>query len=278
MKKRGANIKGIMMFNLFYALFKYKEKAQKDELGYYPEKVDVRAFPERRFLWTSRFFVVISCLSICVSMMLGSALCVLIPQKSIGIYPLQIDYQLYQITMMSPSNERVYAGDLVTESVLAEYIKKRYTITDDYELLKKHYGEKDFLFLSSSQEVYDRFYHTEMPYFEMMQRRGVRREVKIKRIYPVSFDFWQVRFQTIDTAPDMDVDSFMDLMKVNLETVASKPKQGAPLISNWIATLRMNFNFHKFEDKDLGLVNPYGLTVFSYDVSFAGNNIKSKRN
>ena len=39
------------MFNLFYTLFKYKEKAQKDELGYYPEKVDVKAFPERRFLW-----------------------------------------------------------------------------------------------------------------------------------------------------------------------------------------------------------------------------------
>ena len=30
------------MFDLFYTLFKYKEKAQKDELGYYPEKVNVR--------------------------------------------------------------------------------------------------------------------------------------------------------------------------------------------------------------------------------------------
>lgn len=266
------------MVNLFYALFKYKEKAQKDELGYYPEKVNVKAFPERRFLWTSRFLVVISCLSICVSMMLASALCVLIPKKGIGIYPLQIDYQLYQITMMSPSNVRVYAGDLVTESVLAEYIKKRYTITDDFELLKKHFGEKDFLFLASSPEVYENFAGTEMPYFEVLQQRGVRREVKIKRIYPVSFDFWQVRFQTIDTAPDIEVDDFMDLMKVNLETAVAKPKQGAPLVSDWIATLRMNFNFHKFEDKDLGLVNPYGLTIYSYDLSFMGNNIKSKRN
>ena len=66
------------MFNLFYTLFKYKEKAQKDELGYYPEKVDVKAFPERRFLWTSRFFVVVSCLSLCFSMILGGILCLMI--------------------------------------------------------------------------------------------------------------------------------------------------------------------------------------------------------
>ena len=42
------------MFNLFYTLFKYKEKAQKDELGYYPEKLDLKDNPERRNHSTSR--------------------------------------------------------------------------------------------------------------------------------------------------------------------------------------------------------------------------------
>ena len=82
------------MFNLFYTLVKYKEKAQKDELGYYPEKEDVKAFPERRFLWTSRFFVVVFCLSLCFSMILGGILCLMILLKKQKIMSLQIVYNI----------------------------------------------------------------------------------------------------------------------------------------------------------------------------------------
>ena len=90
-------------------------------------------------------------------------------------------------------------------------------------------------------------------------------------------DFWQVRFQTIDTAPDMSVEDFMEIMKININKVVTPLKQGEPLISNWIATVRMQFNFSKYENKDLGLRNPYGLTVISYDLSYQGNNIKTRR-
>ena len=73
------------MFELFDTLFKYKEKRQKDSLGHYPEKVNVRAFPERRYLWTSRFFVVVSCISLCLSMILGGLIIILIPMKKVNI-------------------------------------------------------------------------------------------------------------------------------------------------------------------------------------------------
>ena len=119
------------MFDLFYTLFKYKEKAQKDELGYYPEKVDVRAFPERRFLWTSRFFVVISVISLCLNMVLAGTLTLLIPQRKVRVIPLQIDYDRYQISIMQPAETRAYAGDLVTESLMAKYVEQRYTIGED---------------------------------------------------------------------------------------------------------------------------------------------------
>lgn len=266
-----------MISNLFYTLFKYKEKAQKDELGYYPEKVDVKAFPERRFLWTSRFFVVISCLSLCFSMILGSALCILIPVKKTGMVPLQIDYQLYQVSLMSPSEARIYAGDLVTESLMAEYVTKRYTIGDSIEELKRRLGENDFIFLASDEMIYRVFAATEQPYFELLQQRGVRRKIEIGRIYPVSMDFWQVRFKTIDTAPDMPVDEFLKLMNVNTDTLVYLPKQGEPLISKWIATMRMKFSTAKYDDKDLGLINPFGITITSFDLSYFGNNLKSKR-
>ena len=243
------------MFDLFYTLFKYKEKAQKDELGYSPDKVDVRAFPERRFLWTSRFFVVISVISLCLNMVLAGTLTLLIPQRKVRVIPLQIDYDRYQISIMQPAETRAYAGDLVTESLMAKYVEQRYTIGEDYDEMMSRYNENGFVNLASSTEVYRDFQQTELPYFESLQKKNIRRKVKINMIYPVSFDFWQVRFETIDTGPEY------------IE----------PLISRWIATLRMNFNAEKYEDKRLGLINPFGITITRYDLSYMGNNIKSTR-
>ena len=208
------------MFNLFYTLFKYKEKAQKDELGYYPEKVDVKAFPERRFLWTSRFFVVVSCLSLCFSMILGGILCLMIPLKKTKIMPLQIDYNRYQITRMEASESEAFAGDLVTESILAEYITKRYTIGDSLQEMQQRLGINEFVHLASSDEVYKTFMNTEYPYFEMLQKQGIRREVEMTMIYPVSFDFWQTRFNIIEKIPGRE----------------------EPVVSYWIATLSIMCN------------------------------------
>ena len=266
------------MFNLFYTLFKYKEKAQKDELGYYPEKVDVRAFPERRYLWTSRFLAIISCLSICFSMILGSALCLLIPLKKINLMSLQIDYQLHQITYMTTFIRNVYAGDLVAEGLITDYITQRYTIGNSFDELQLRYSAGSFIDLTTGQKAKQSFENHERKYFEMLQKKGIRREVLIDRVYPVSFNFWQVRFKTVDTTPNMTEDEFMDFMGVDLSSVVTPPKEGDPLISNWIATLRMTFSFSKYENNRAGLVNPFGMTVHSYDISYLGNNIKTKRN
>ena len=243
------------MANLFYTLFKYKEKAQKDELGSYPEKVEVSAFPERRYLWTSRFLVVISCLSICFSMLLAGILCLMIPQKHASVMPLQIDYNTYQVTRMEDAEYKAFAGNLVTESVVAEYITKRYTISDDVEEQRERYGENEFLYLASHNNVWTEFLSTERPYFDFLQQQGIRRTVVIDRIYPVSFNFWQARFYTVDVYPG----------------------RKTPIKSKWIASIRMTFNFSKYENKDLGLKNPYGTTVEIYNLSYMGNNLKSKR-
>lgn len=241
------------MLNIFYTLFKYKEKAQKDELGYYPEKVDVKAFPERRFLWTSRFFVVMSCLSLCLSMILGSILCLMIPSKKTKIMPMQIDYERYQVTNMEAFESVAFAGDLVTESILADYIVKRYTIGDDILEMQHRFGENEFIYLTSKPEVYSYLMETEYPYFEMLQKQGIRRKVEITMIYPVSYDFWQIRFNIKETSPENET----------------------PVTSFWIATIRMNFNFEKYDNKELGLINPFGMTVNSYTLSYMGNSVKS---
>ena len=243
------------MFNLFYTLFKYKEKAQNDELGYYPEKVDVRAFPERRFLWTSRFLVVISCLSLCLTMLLGAILIFMIPMKKTKMLPLQIDYDKHQVTVMEPFRSIAFAGDLVTESILDKYITQRYTIKDDINELKQRLGENEFVYLASKEEIYKTMLGTEYPYFETLQQMGIRREVKTTQIYPVSFNFWQVKFDIIETGGNHE----------------------KPYITHWLATMRMTFKFAKYDNKEKGLINPFGITITTYDLSYLGSNVKAKR-
>ena len=240
------------MFDLFYTLFKYKEKQQKDVLGLYPEKVHVAAFPERRFLWTSRIMVILCVLSMCVTMLLCGGLRLMIPLRDAKVMPLQIDYNRYQVIRMEEAEYKEFAGNLVTESVLAQYVTSRYTIGDSLDELLFRFGENEFVNLASDEKVYQEFKKTEYLYFEYLQRQGVRREVQITKIYPVSFDFWQVRFNTIDTIPNRD----------------------APLIKSWIASIRMTFNFSKYENKDLGIKNPLGLTVHIYNLTYMGSNDK----
>ena len=73
------------MIEIFHTLFKYKEKESPDQIGAYPERVHVEAFPERRYLWTSRLLVMFSVLSICFNMMLASTIYLMLPQLS--VYP-----------------------------------------------------------------------------------------------------------------------------------------------------------------------------------------------
>lgn len=134
-------------------------------------------------------------------MILGGILCLMIPLKKTKIMPLQIDYNRYQITRMEASESEAFAGDLVTESILAEYITKRYTIGDSLQEMQQRLGINEFVHLASSDEVYKTFMNTEYPYFEMLQKQGIRREVEMTMIYPVSFDFWQTRFNIIEKFP-----------------------------------------------------------------------------
>ena len=138
------------MFDIFHTLFKYKEKESPDQLGAFPEKVHVDAFPERRYLWTSRLLVVLAGLSICFNMMLVCAIYLMIP--SINVVPqfFSINKNFNQIEMVQPREIRFPVSDLVTEQYISEYLTMRYTMTNDFEMLLQQWGTNSPLYWYSS--------------------------------------------------------------------------------------------------------------------------------
>ena len=123
------------MFSIFNTIFKYKEKESPDKLGLFPEQVHVDAMPERRYLWTSRFLVIIASMSICFNMMLASALYVMLPQRSSSPQLFYIDHYFSQIERAQPMEINYPVGNLINEEHITNYIMLRYLITNDYDEL-----------------------------------------------------------------------------------------------------------------------------------------------
>lgn len=238
------------MFDIFHTLFKYKEKESPDQLGAFPEKVHVDAFPERRYLWTSRLLVVLAGLSICFNMMLVCAIYLMIP--SINVVPqfFNINKNFNQIEMVQPREIRFPVSDLVTEQYISEYLTMRYTMTNDFEMLLQQWGTNSPLYWYSSPTVYSEFFqHDVKANLAEFKKEGLQRYIQIEWIKPLSRGLWQAQFKTFDVT-------------------ARNPN---PSISYWRATMRIAYVNLKFEQKDDAIYNPYGFIVSSYSLAYHGS-------
>lgn len=235
------------MFDIFHTLFRYKEKESPDDLGAYPVKVHVDAFPERRYLWTSRFLVIFTGLSICINVILVLTIYLLIP--NIKVYPQFFNINKYfsQIEQVQPHIINYPATDLVTEQYIKEYLYLRYTITDDAEDLVSHWTEGSPFYWYSTPDVYEKFKTTELPVNLKDFREGLRRYIKIQWVRPLSRGLWQTQFATYDIKPGQQ-----------------------PSIVYWRATIRVAYAKLNFLDKDDKILNPYGFVVRSYSLAYHG--------
>ena len=239
------------MVSILGTLFKYKEKETPDELGLFPERVHVDAFPERRYLWTSRFFVITTCLSICFNMLLGSIIYAMLPCLHVNPKLFRINDNVNQIDVLEKYERYYYASDLIAEQYIRDYIMLRYTVTDDYAELKDRWRKNSVFFWYSTQEVYNDFIKNDAAtVYEQFEKIGLQRYVEIVWTKHMSRSMWIVEFKTYDVTRD-----------------STRPK-----VDVWRATMRIGYanglQFRKPEDR---LLNPYGFLVYSYTLSYLGD-------
>jgi type IV secretory pathway component VirB8 len=236
------------MFDIFHTIFKYKEKTSPDKLGLYPERAHVDALPERKYLWTSRVLVILSCITMAFSIMLASSLYLLVVQKRVKPRLLYINYNTQSLSRLGKFETVTPVSNVVAQMLISEYIKVRNEIPDDPDLIEERWGAYKKLYWLSTTLTYQQFLAKEaQSNYYLLKMKNIRRDVDIKWIREETRGLWIAEFVTTDFAP------------------RKKPK---PRI--WRATMRVGFGPRPFRDKQDVMQNPFGFAVTMYSLSYVG--------
>ena len=237
------------MLDIFYTVFKFKEKESPDKLGLYPERAHTKAMPERRYLWCSRFLVISAVMSMSMTMMLALTLYLMLPQKTVRPRLLEINNYFSLLEQVQPAERRILVTDLIAEQHIADYIMLRNSIGNDYDTLVSRWGPGQKLYWYSDQNVYNQFYNTEaQANLQLFKKEGLQRYVKVEWIKPLTLGLWQVQFLTMDIRPNSS--------KIDTKI--------------WRATLRIEYKALKFNTKSDAMKNPFGFVVTNYSLGYVG--------
>lgn len=237
------------MFDIFNTVFKYKEKSSPDKLGAYPERVHVKAMPERRYLWSSRVLVIMAVFSICFNMMLASTIYILLPQRSSAPRLLYVNQKFNQLDMLEPAEIEVPAINLITEEQIRNYIMYRYIITDRYDELVARWAAGSAVYWMSSSGVFSTFKDGEAKQGLTLQRlKGLQRDVEIDWMTQIARGVWQTQFRTIDYYPEAE----------------------EPDVTIWRATMRVAYANINYPDRNYAMRNPFSLVIQNYSLAYHG--------
>ena len=239
------------MVSILGTLFKYKEQESPDQLGYFPERIHVDAFPERRYLWTSRVLVIMTCLSICFNMMLACVIYLMLPNYHVRPVLYRINHDTNQMELMELRERPYFASELIAEQYLRDYIMLRYTVTEDYAELKDRWRKNSILYWYSTEEVFNEFEKQDASIVDnQFKTIGLQRYVEIIWTKHVTLSMWMVEFKTYD--------------------ITNENPQ--PKVDIWRAVVRVgydnNLKFKRVEDR---VLNPFGFIVYSYTLSYLGD-------
>lgn len=237
------------MFEIFHTIFRYKEKQSPDILGKFPSQVHIDAMPERRYLWTSRFLVIFSCMSISLTMMLASAIYVMLPQRSSSPVLLHENEYFNILEYTEKDEKNVAVEDLIAEQFIQQYILLRHVISSDYDEIMNRWRRGSALYWLSSPHVFSNFERSDVQNNLMQfRRRAMTRMVAVQWIRPLTRGLWQAQFVTLD--------------------YYAKDKN--PKVNIWRAYLRVAFANIPFGNKGDRTLNPFGFLVTNYSLAYVG--------
>ena len=247
---------------LFSILFRYRDKKSPDKLGLYPEKFHISAFPERRYLWTSRALVIFAVLNFCINIILTSVLFLLLPQRSATPSLYQSDNTSYQLKDVQPASFSTTYKDLLTEKYITEYIIMRHAVPKSTaDLYYRWDTSSKFYWYSGIRNYYDFINKIDNYQIKNFIKMKMKRTIDIDFVKKLNSKLWMAQFRTTTTTKDI-------------------PEENVII---WRAYLTISYlEFDKYGDteneereKQNYTTNPFGFKVMKYSLAYAGKPEKS---
>ena len=246
----------------FRHLFSQKDEATKDKLGAYPERMHVRALPERRYLKTARIMTIATLMSLMLNVALAFIIMYIAPQMTTTItkgernYLFQADKFFKEVKPIPNSTTKMSWGRLVWDAEIDRYVHELFTVVPDKNQMDYIWHENNFLSLATQsnkiafsmwrQQAYD------------LLKQGINTEVWVHTIHfvPVT-GLYEVIFDVFFLENANGMKRVCPCMFQN-EACSTCLKAEAPRVERYKMVIRPSLG------RLMGLANPYGLSLDSW--------------
>ncbi len=252
----------------FLRFFKSKEDNTGDKLGRYPEYMQVRALPERRYIKTSRILTVVIIFNIAGLLLFAGLFTYTADRADIKItgnnatYLFSIDSSRYMIEPVEYETKKVYALELFIESILRDYIVKRHAIEWDTAEMQSRWDITGPIGIYSNfKTVYPAFRIDADRLFSQSRANHFVRDVHLYDLKAVHNNLWEGVFEVFDMPVPDAYAPICDCTDNGPDCIACK-KENALKRSRFKVLLRVKFSNTKT------MKNPLGLMVDSYNLFY----------
>jgi type IV secretion system protein VirB8 len=215
-----------------------------DRLGVYPAERDVPALEGRRYLWIARAFAIGMFLSLCLNVVLGLAITALAPLVRVEPMLLTFKDRSEQIVKIEPFERGTLGFELMTETLVRDYVLSRHEIVVDENEMRRRWGGHGLVAHRSGADEYRRFVAEAAPKFDEIRASRLTRTVIVHRVGKIADGYWQVAFSTEDFAGS-----------------------GSKIAENrWVASLTITYVPREVSWEDR-YMNPLGFIVTDYAVA-----------
>lgn len=244
-----------------------KKNKSPDVLGRYPEYMQVKSLPERRYLKTSRLLAVFILINLGLTLALAGVYIYLNERIDVSIMSRKvvnlfyIDTEKKKLLPVEYPEKSIYASQLIAEGMLEKYIKERYTILADNDKMRRLWGYQGIVaLLSAPKTVWPFFEATAKRELELARYKGYVRDVHLYELEYLYEDMWQAIFDVFDMpVPDTFNPLCGECSDNSVECISCK-KQHAFDRKRYKAFIRIDFSNIKNID------NPLGVIIYSYQI------------
>ncbi len=251
------------------SFFSPKKHNSPDVLGVYPEHMQVRALPERRYMKTSRVLAIFILICIGFMIAIGGLYIYLAERVDVSIANNRV-VNLFSIDsgrkVLVPSEHaqrRISALELMMESLLRDYIYNRHRIVWDNSYMQSVWDVGGPIAqFSHYSSIYQPFRSEADAAYRASRANGFVRDVHLYEFKRVQGTLWEGVFDTFDLPIPDPFDPICGNCQDNSKACLACKESHAFNRNRYKVLLRASFNNNKTP------ANPLGLMVYSYNILY----------